>query len=344
MRKRNLMLVSLSLVLTLVFSSCGKNSDDVSKIHIYQSEDVKGLVMLTGSQVEQKVALSSSSRLFDFGLVEVRMGCSACRIYHNLLEDYQKTDPIILYGISSNDYMQLNVKDSDTYPYTSGTPTAIYYSLGKVVKKVEGIYDEKAVFASDIRNARIPNGIIYLNDYTTDNVSDTELNYSYAVSYPDNKGTKTLDNKISLTPSLNVLYTWNSCFDCRSLWDSYLLKWAEENPENRIYVYEVDGIRDEVDGSNKEAQEAWNQFKKDHGLTLYKTGYVPSLVHYENGAATDITVYHNEGEIVSDSEGNYYYTEAQVEGVTSLRAKTRDELKKKAEEVEFSALTRMLTE
>ncbi len=305
---------------------------EINKIRPYKNESSASIVMLKSAlDLKTKVSMSKATD-FDFVLFVTKFQCQGCADMRNLIVEYTKENPVVFYTISSTTFNELSNEDSSTYPLVTSTPTLYFYSKGKVVDSLIGA-PTYSKFKYTLDTYFKKSNIICLNDL--ENKYLESENYNYQIE--NNETTFSLDLDIANKNQVSIFYLWNSCSDCQSLMKNYLIPYSYSNPEKLIYIYDVSEIRDKVEPGN-EYEIIWKAFKEKYGLTNYLSGYVPSLVTYKNGVYSSLIVYHNEGEIIENSDNSYSYSFAQLEEVRNLKSSSKEELRKQSEEIEFNKM------
>jgi hypothetical protein len=265
------------------------------------------------------------------------------------LQTFVKETGVVFYGIPIAEYSKLTLEDSTAYPKVYTYPTVYFYSQGQTVDKFVGsptAYQTlRDTYLTYFYDAKI---------YSLNNLSSYEgyesSSQTFAYQAVDYDKTSYLDEFIANKEKAAILFSWERCSDCSSLFDSYLLPYLNENPDLPLYTFEVDYFR-----VNKPASEPsetdpayqywklWTDFGAKYGFGSFQNGKVPSLCSYKAGSVDSLAVYHNEGKAVL-TEGSYSYPEAYSSSVQALKADSEEALKKLAEEEEFSQMKNLISQ
>jgi|GEM_PF-3050237 len=329
---------------SLLLSSCSENGDVGERILLTRQEGITSYIALSGSgELKKKVAQSKAyGEIGDFYLVVFQSGCSSCELYFKHLSEYVKENPIRVYGISFASFNKLTEEDPDTYPYVSGTPTCFFYSDGKPVATDVGTSSSIDQFKYSLADRTEENGLVYVNDLKEHSANGNV----YMTESP--LTTERLEEDIANKDSVSILFERRSCSDCLTLLTDYLVPYTKSSPERTIYLFDTDGfytqigLEEDGDESAKGALDSWTAFKEKFGLANYSnskgSGFVPSLVTYEKGQFSSLTVFHNEGDAVTNADGTYSYPEAQLESVRNLKSSSEEELRTASEKLEFAEM------
>jgi len=321
-----------------LFETSTTTDTSVSSMYIEKATATDSYIEINSATLEEMLALQSSGQKFDFVLFVTEAGCGGCAIAKEYIEQLVTETDFKIYGIDSSLYKATYLKDIYSIPAIGGTPTFFFFSGGTAVKTVTGVTDSYAEFKSDfstsIEYASI--NCYDLNDYALSTAVDGDAEYKYNTSSPST--TETLDYMISNTDDITVLFTWSTCSDCSSLYDSFFMDYMNEDSNKDFYCFDVDAFRADKPATEPEDKTSddyqkwltWTTFANKYGFGTYRDGKVPTFVNFVNGEFSNMVVYGNEGEATENEDGTYSYLNAYNDAVKSIEASNTNDLKVKA--------------
>lgn len=336
----------LPLLVTLLFpfiASCGNplNSSasvNQEKINFHKAASVSSFIALSAEQVKAKVSYSSLSRAYDFPLFVYDLSCTACASFKEQIANLAKEEHYLFYGITYNAYQTLVKEDSALYPTVSAFPTLFFFIDGKVKDTFVGAtsYDN---FKANMKHLSNDFSFYSLNDILTQNGMDGNgKSFAYGTIKYDE--TTALSDFIAANKQSKVLYSWNACSDCSALFDDFYLDYLKNNPTKSFYYFEVSYFR--LLKYDEAQKDVWTAFAALTGLDHFSDGKVPSLISYNNGAFSEMAIYHNEGEAKENSDGSFSYPQAYSAEVRNLKSSSAASLAKEAEEQEIKEIKKLL--
>ncbi|MCI2068385.1 MAG: thioredoxin family protein [Bacilli bacterium] len=333
----------LALLLFPFFASCGNplnSSQNVNqeKINFHKSASVSSFIALSAEQVKEKVTFSSLSRAYDFPLFVYDLSCSSCASFKEQIAALAKEEHYIFYGITYNSYQTLVKEDSSLYPVVSAFPTLFFFIDGQVKDTFVGTtnYDN---FKANMKHLSNDFSFYSLNDILTQNGTDANGKaFPYGTIKYDQ--TTALTDFIANNANAKVLYSWNACTDCSSLYSDFYLDYMKTNSAKSFYYFEVSYFR--LLKYDEKLKDVWTSFASLTGLNQFSDGKVPSLISYTNGAFNKMAIYHNEGEAKENTDGTFSYPSAYSTDVQNIKSSSAASLTKEAEEQEIKEIKELL--
>ena len=342
--KKRLLLSSIACLSIFNLSSCqyasydssssADNFDNSTPINFIRSEQAFSYIPLTEYGVETKVAESANSAGGDFVLFIYLAGCYGCQLLKSYFPKLVNEEHYLIYGTSFSAYSSLYKSNGrPNYIYVGQTPTLLFYQKGVPVGRLVGATSTYSPFKEAFTNMVRPSNVYYLNTAENKTGDDGETTFDYStIDYTD---TSYLDSKIQSSDDINIIFTWNKCSDCQSLFDNWIFDYSNKNLDKTIYLFEVDSFRNPI---NEKTNPAWSAFAAKYGLNNYLTGKVPSVINYKNGAFNKMVVYHNRGESSKNSDGSYSFLSAYNDEINDLKGSSEEDLVNKAEKKELELI------
>ena len=325
-----------------LFSS--SSTEEVGSIYMEKSLSIESYINIGSQDLEDMLDYQNSGDKFDFVLFVYATDCSACTLAKSQIETLVKEKGYKIYGINKVSYDILANDDSFDLPSVSGTPQILFFSHEEVVRTIEGVYADYDSFKTEFEQSnKYPNINSYdVNDYSSSFATEDGKEYPYN-EYVDST-TDTLDQLISASEEVTVLFTWKVCGDCSNLYDSFYLDYMNEDSSKNFYCFDVNYFRLTKPSSEPEDQtsedyanwEKWVNFSSKYGFGSYRDGKVPSFVKFLNGEFSKMVVYANEGSAEQNDDGTYSYPNAYNESVKAIQAENENDLKVKANIEEIS--------
>lgn len=331
MKKR--LLFFLSVLLFPYLNSCHSNSSN-NKILLKKAENVSTLFFL--SSAEQ---LRSLTRYEDCVILVSLEGCHYCENERSKIQQYVKETSCVIYEIDQASYTEAYDDESNSigqyafsYPFLTGYPTYLFYKDGKLKNSKAGaLGNDYDSFRKEMDNQVDILNLYMVNDYVSYTTPlDISYHYwrnieEYDIKQIDTFGYSTEEfDKKKKAGKNTFLISWKRCSDCSSLKKEVLDDYLFENPEKRIYVYEVDGYF--LTKRSKDATLSdfgltkWRDFSLENHLIsedFYfedkngnKAGVVPTLLTFEDEAFLNADVYLNESDIFQNDDGTLSYGKA----------------------------------
>ena len=318
--------------------------EKVGSIYMEKALSIESYISIDSNGLENMLDYQTNGDKFDFVLFVYANGCSACTLAKTQIETLVKEKSYKIYGINKVSYDILANDDAFDLPSVSGTPQILFFSNEQVVRTIEGVYADYDSFKTEFEASNKYSNInsYDVNDYSSSTIVEDGEEYAYN-EYVDST-TDTLDQLISTSTNVTVLFTWKVCGDCSNLYDSFYLDYMNEDSSKKFYCFDVDYFRltKPVEEPNDQTSEdyanweKWVNFSSKYGFGLYRYGKVPSFVKFVNGKFSEMVVYANEGSVEQNDDGTYSYPDAYNESVKSIKAGSENDLKVKANIAEIN--------
>lgn len=319
-------------------------TEEVGSIYMEKALSIESYIDIGAQDLEDMLDYQSNGDKFDFVLFVYATDCSACSLAKSHIETLVEEKGYKIYGINKVSYDILADDDSFDLPSVSGTPQILFFSNEEVVRTIEGVYMDYDSFKSEFEESNeYPNINSYdINDYSSSSITEDGEEYAYN-EYVDST-TDTLDQLISTSTEVTILFTWKVCGDCSNLYDSFYLDYMNEDSSKIFYCFDVDYFRLTKPSEEPEDQTSedyanwvkWVDFSSKYGFGSYRYGKVPSFVKFVNGEFSEMVVYANEGSAEQNDDGTYSYPNAYNESVKAIQADSENDLKVKANVEEIS--------
>ena len=250
MKKITLFLMVLILLLT------GCSSNPLPEILLSGKIGIQETVEIDRKTLELKLENKE-----DFVLLLSNPTCSGCINFKPLINEYVKTNEVVIYRI------EVNVTDLIAYRYT---PTVAIIKGGNIVAK-EDPSTKEAIFN---KKAELGN---FIEKYAS-------LPRLYEVSIDQ------LRQKIAQGDDFVIYYSWYLCSDCNYLYDNFFKEYLIKNKlTKKIFFIELDQWRAEGRTTDK-----WKAFAAEFKIDTYGDGRTPSFQYVSNGEVKDMIVVFNE--------------------------------------------------
>ena len=270
MRKNH---VILPLILTSFFlTGCPQNYYEVTHLD-YGSYIDTSLRVINHSELDKLISSESS---FVIAVSPATKGCACWNTFKQILQNYVKTEHVIIYEINYDSFFTTSGQQMDSYGITihKDEETFAIFNKGKLARQ-------------DVYNAN--NSIFKVtmdfNSYMEKYVIKPNM-YYVGLDNLEQIRTKAASEKAV------VYFARNNCPDCQYVESNFLNTYDFKN--YRMYIVDCEslGIREYAldDEGNPtmsltpESQVAWQTFKDDYGLSNkynetygFDTGYVPTF-------------------------------------------------------------------
>lgn len=250
----------------------------------------------------------------DMAIVLTQPTCSHCKDFFKYLPNYIASTHAIIYEVNVYDYTMLFDKGTegfDKYKIQSlydsvGTPSMAFIKDKEVLKIESAPSDNQTNVNNFINNNIFLTNYYSLNTYTKErtDIGQTAEHDVYRQDFDASLGilgrsTTYLKEKIDISSSLTVLFTWRRCSDCKNLIenviDDYFLTDANKNADKvsskKLYYFELDGFmqkkRSTDDNVKYEGTKEWYDFNKEFSFSYLPT-YNENINEYTSVTPTII--------------------------------------------------------
>lgn len=316
---------------------------DENKVFLNKCENITTTFII--NSVEQLNSIAH----YDECLLYISLpGCDHCQEEKEALKEYIKTNEVIIYEISRATYLEAYESLSNTigeykdfYPKVTSYPTYLTYKNNKFLNSKTGSvgYNYNS-FLKRIEEISYVRNFYCLNDYIT--IDDCHQ----FVTNEDLDETSSLDTLGYTTDSLSqkikehslVTFLWRRCDDCKELKDSFLSEYLFKD-DKKIYYYECDGYfllkRSSTPSLKELGIKMWSDFSLNFSLyssSFYnlnennlKSGFVPTVVEYENNNKLSSYVFLNENGYIQNEDKTISYKNAFNSECLKIKSNTKVE-------------------
>lgn len=317
-------------LLLFILPSCKSEFQNTNerKVFLNKCENVKTTFLI--SSVEQLNSIAH----YEECLIYISLpGCEHCQEEKESLKEYIANTQALIYEVSRNTYLEAydssinNIGEyKGFYPKVTSYPSYLAYKNDTLLNYKKGSTGtDYNAFLKRIEEISYVRNFYCLNDYITieDNhqfVTNEEVDETSSL---DTLGysTETLSSKIK--ENILVIYLWRRCNDCKEMKESFLNEFLYSTKKN-IYYYECDGYfllkRSSDPTLKKIGLNMWASFSTKFSLyssSFYntdenenKTGYVPTIVAYDNSSKKSSYVFLNENGYKQNEDKTISYANA----------------------------------
>ena len=305
-------LLFLSLIPTLIMTSCGSNKLDTSKIAL-DSGDIhsKNVTLddfeeLTYDKLDSLITDKSSFVLVTFN--DRNCGC-----WRDFFPLFVKFSNEYHYSVKLFDVALLEGKSNkfDIYSATSQMPGICFFRRGKLIR--QSVYGKNAE-----NNRKMFKQYDKFEEFMLENV------YLPKLYYLDKD---VLESKIASNEEFNLYVAKTTCHDCGRIEKDFIHGWVDNNKANTLndllYVFDIypwngtaeyQGIKDMVKLSfeDLETHEIYNE------KFGYGTGYVPTFQRWKNGEVVDMITVLNDS-VDTNLKVTSYFNEHRISNSPLLK-------------------------